>query len=105
MQAVWRPLSQAEVDHELLWLTVSLGGVALATVWLWAGLPWPICWFHELTGEPCATCGATRATIAFFHGEFVKSWQWNPLVFVSCLAMAVFDAYASVVIVTKARRL
>ena len=104
MQLIRRPLRQGEVDHELLWLTVSVGGLGLAATWMFVGLPWPVCWFHELTGEPCATCGATRAVIAFIHGQFVASWQWNPLVFVSCVAITGFDVYAAVVLIVRAKR-
>ena len=105
MQLVWRPIDRRELDHELLWLSVSIAGLALATAWLALGLPWPICWFHELTGQPCATCGATRAAIAFFHGQFLKSWQWNPLVFICCLLIAAFDVYALAVLIVRGRRL
>ena len=105
MQLVPRPLHKGEVDHERLWLFVSIAGVAVAAVWLGIGLPWPICWFHELTGEPCATCGATRATIAFLHGHFLDAFRWNPLAFFACIAIALFDIYAMAVLLMRRRRL
>jgi len=105
MQLAWRTVEPREPNHELIWLFVSIGGVALAAIWLWLALPWPVCWFHEFTGEPCATCGATRATIAFLHGHFLDAFRWNPLVFVGCAAAALYDLYAIAVLLAGRRRL
>jgi Protein of unknown function (DUF2752) len=104
MQLGWRLLRPHELDHELLWLMISVAAVVCSAVWLYAGLPWPVCWFHELTGRPCATCGATRAAIAFLHGDFSGSWQWNPLAFALYCAIALFDSYAVFVLVTRGPR-
>jgi ABC-type sugar transport system permease subunit len=100
-----RRLAPGELDHELIWLTVSLGGLACAVTWLFLGLPWPRCAFHDLTGLPCVTCGATRCAIQFFHGKFFAALSWNPLVFVSLCGLSIFDAYAFGVLVTRSPRL
>jgi len=105
MQIVRRPLAPGETNHELLWLSVSLGGLALAATWLALKLPWPICLFHALTGHPCLTCGATRSAVAFFHGQFLAAFQWNPLAFVFYLALSIFNLYALTVIVMRWPRL
>ena len=105
MQIARRLLAPGETDHELIWLSVSLGGLALAATWFTLHLPWPICLFRAITGHPCATCGATRSAIAFFHGEFFIAWKWNPLAFLFYCALSIFDAYAFVVLVTRAPRL
>jgi hypothetical protein len=105
MQLVWRPLAPRELDHELVWLTVSLGGLVAAATWMKLGLPWPFCIFHALTGHPCLTCGATRSAIAFFHGNFLGALKWNPLVFGVYVAITIFDVYAFVVLVLRAPRL
>ena len=105
MQLVWRPLAPRELDRELLWLGVTIAGLLCATLWFALGLPWPVCWFQELTGHPCATCGATRAAVAFFHGNFFTAWQWNPMAFLIYCAIAIFDAYAVGVLILRGRRL
>ena len=105
MQLVWRPLAPRELDRELLWLGVTIGGLLCATLWFTLGLPWPVCWFHELTGHPCATCGATRSAVAFFHGQFVGAWHWNPMAFLIYCAIAIFDTYAFGVLIMRGRRL
>jgi Protein of unknown function (DUF2752) len=105
MQIARRPLAPGETDHELIWLSVSLGGLGLAVTWLALHLPWPICLFHALTGQPCATCGATRSAVAFFHAQFFSAWKWNPLAFVVYCALSIFDAYAAIVLITRAPRL
>jgi Protein of unknown function (DUF2752) len=105
MTLTCRRLDSGEVDHELIWLGVSLGSLAVAIVWFAIGLPWPRCLFHDLTGLPCLTCGATRSTIAFFHGHFFSAWQWNPLAFATLCSLSIFDAYAFAVLISRAPRL
>jgi len=51
MQLCSRRLAPDEIDHELIWLSVSLGSVAVAATWFALGLPWPRCLFHDLTGR------------------------------------------------------
>jgi hypothetical protein len=98
-------LKPDELDHELIWLSVSLGSLVLAAAWFAAGLPWPHCLFHDLTGLPCVTCGATRAAIEFFHGHFAAAGKWNPLMFGFLCALTAYDIYAFAVITTRAPRL
>src|SRR5438128_12415841 len=93
MQILRRPLAPGETNHELLWLTVSSGGLALAATWLALKLPWRICLFHALTGHPCLTCGATRSAGAFFHAQFFVAVQWNPAVFIFYCSLSVFNIY------------
>jgi hypothetical protein len=105
MQLVRRPLAPRETDHELVWLSVSSSGLALAATWLALKLPWPICLFHALTGHPCVTCGATRSGIAFFHGQFLAALHWNPLTFLVYCALSIFNVYAIVVLIMRWPRL
>ena len=104
MRIVYRPLAPGETDHELVWLCVTLVGLALAVGWFALGLPWPHCLFLAITGHPCLTCGATRAAIAFFHLDFWSAWKWNPLVFTALCGLSIFDAYAFIVLVIRAPR-
>jgi len=105
MQVSRRHLGPNEIDHELIWLTVSLGSLAVVALWLSFGLPWPRCVFHGLTGLPCVTCGMTRSGIEFFHGRFLAALKWNPLVFAFLCGLTAFDLYAFTVVTTRARRL
>ena len=105
MQLYSRPLAPGETDAELLWLCVSLGGLVAASIWLWLELPWPICVFHDFTGYPCLTCGATRAGVAFFHGHLKDALKWNPLITVGYCALTLFDCYAAVAVVLRLPRL
>lgn len=105
MKCSWKPLDQDAINHELVWLCVSVASLGLAAIWLTAGLPWPRCLFHDLTGLPCATCGMTRCAIQFFHGHFFAAFKWNPLVFTALCGLLVFDVYAFAAIATRAPRL
>jgi hypothetical protein len=105
MQLCRHRLDPGETDHELIWLAVSLGSLALAAAWFALGLPWPRCAFHDLTGLPCVTCGMTRSAIQFFHGHFLTACKWNPLVFAFLCGVTAFDLYAFFALVTRAPRL
>lgn len=105
MRICWKRTLPSETNYELLWLGVSLTGLVVGAAWFALGLPWPICAFHALTGLPCVTCGATRATIQFFHGHFLAALIFNPLIFAALSAAALFDLYAFAVLTTRAPRL
>ena len=94
MQICRRQLDSGDIDHELIWLSVSVLSLGAAALWLALGLPWPLCVFHQLTGLPCLTCGMTRCGIEFFHGHFFAALKWNPLVFAFLLGVIAFDLYA-----------
>jgi Protein of unknown function (DUF2752) len=100
-----RRLAPGELDHELIWLGVSVLSLALAAGWFAIGLPWPRCVFHDVTGLPCATCGMTRCAIQFFHGNFVAAFEWNPLAFATLCLVITFDVYALVTLMARAPRL
>ena len=105
MHLTWRRLSPGELDHEFLWLSVSVGSLGLATIWFALGLPWPHCAFHDLTGLPCVTCGMTRCGIQFFQGHFPAAMRWNPLLFAALCAVSIFNTYAFAVLIARAPRL
>ena len=105
MQLTRRRLAPSELDHELIWLSVSLCSLAVAAGWFALRLPWPHCIFLAVTGHPCVTCGATRSAIAFFQADFWSAWKWNPLVFLFLSGLSIFDAYAFAVLVIRAPRL
>jgi len=100
-----RRLATGEIDHELIWLSVSLVSLTLAAAWLAIGLPWPRCMFHEITGLPCVTCGMTRCGVQFFHGHFLAALKWNPLVFALFCGVMAYDLYAFATLTTRAPRL
>jgi hypothetical protein len=104
MRLVWRRLSSAGPDHELIWLLVSVALLAGGAGWLALGLFWPQCPFLAMSGLPCLTCGATRATIAFVHGNFVQALSWNPLAFLALCGVVIFDLYALVVLLGRTPR-
>ena len=105
MRVVWRRRPAAGFDHELVWLAVSAAALAGGAAWLWIGLRWPQCPFLAMTGWPCLTCGATRATIAFLHGNFLQALSWNPLAFLALCGVAAFDLYAVIVLLGRLPRL
>lgn len=105
MRLLWRRRSARELDHESIWLAVSVASFAAAAAWLALALPWPKCAFLSVTGLPCVTCGATRSAIAFLHGNFFTAARWNPLAFVALTGLTVFNLYAAMVLVGRMPRL
>jgi hypothetical protein len=105
MRFHWRRLRAGELDHELIWLLVSVATAVLGTAWLRFGLPWPRCTFLAVTGLPCVTCGATRAAVAFLAGDTIGAWLMNPLVAVLLCVLVLFDLYAAAVLIARAPRL
>src|SRR5438552_15953865 len=95
---------KGQIDHELLWLSVSLVSFALAGAWLAIGLPWPRCVFHELTGLPRVTCGMTRCAVQFFHGHFLAALEWNPLILTAVCGLMAFALDACAPLTTRAPR-
>jgi hypothetical protein len=105
MQLRARRLAPGKLDHELIWLSVSLVSLSVAAAWLKVGLPWPRCMFHEIIGLPCVTCGMTRCGIEFFHGHFFAALKWNPVVFAFLCGLIAFDLYALATLVMRWPRL
>jgi len=77
----------------LLGLPVGLGLLRLLD---WAGLGLPPCFFKQLTGLPCATCGLTRMARALAGGDLAGAFHWHPVAAALLLAAplaAVWDLY------------
>ena len=105
MRIYWRRLRPGELDHELVWLLVTVTAAAMGAAWFALQLPWPRCNFRALFGMPCFTCGSTRSAIALLQGNVSGAWSWNPLATIAMLAIAVFDVYAFAVLVSRGPRL
>lgn len=60
----------------LFYLLLRLNGIELSTL---ARL-YPPCFFHSITGFYCPGCGGTRAVLAWFAGDPLKSIYYHPIV-------------------------
>jgi hypothetical protein len=101
----WRRLRPGELDHELIWLAVSLSTLAGAWFWLSLSLPVPNCAFHRLTGVACPTCGMTRCLRYTFHRDWWAAAGINPLAFLGYGAVGLYDLYAAAVLAFRLPRL
>ncbi len=72
------------------YLAGTLAVFALGLAWLRLGLPGMPCLFHQLTGLPCPTCGATRMVVALAHGHPLTALRMNPFVFVTLTGVFLF---------------
>lgn len=101
----WHRPAPREIDHEMLWLIVSLTAAVAAAGWLWLGLPSPLCplrqWFHLR----CPTCGGTTAIAALFRGDLAGAFFANPAVTLGAFCVALFDFYAATVLLFGSPRL
>lgn len=57
----------------------------LAQIFLGTG-----CYFASTVGIPCPGCGGTRAIIAFFHGDFLRSFELYPILIPSAIFALVY---------------
>jgi len=102
---IWRRLRPGELNHEAIWLVVSVA--TLFGVWLWLHLAYPVpqCVFHRITGLPCPTCGVTRCLRHAFHGEWKVAAAFNPLALMGLAFGAGYNLYAAAVLVFRMPRL
>ena len=105
IQICWRPLRKGELDHELIWLSVSLVSALCLLLALRLHWPLPACPFHDLTGFPCLTCGATRCFIQLSQGHLLTALRWNPGAFAALNSLLLFNLYAGTVVILRLPRL
>ena len=101
----WRQLRPGELDHERLWLAISLAAAIIGWVLLRSGVPLPKCLWHEFTGLPCPGCGGTRCARAIASGALGTAFLLNPIVFTAFILTAVYDIYAAIVLLFRLPRL
>ena len=73
---------KGDFDTELAWAVMGLVcvlGVVVMRVVPEKYQPTRPCTFHEITGQPCMTCGGTRAARALGRLDFGAAFRFNPL--------------------------
>lgn len=73
---------------------VLAGTYVLPVFWSRHVTPIPPCLFHQVTGQPCPFCGATRSLVYMAHGDVGMSLYLYPLGPVIFLAVVAAVAYA-----------
>jgi hypothetical protein len=76
---------------------------ALPLFWSRGVTPIPPCIFHQITGQPCPMCGATRSFVAMAHADFGKAVYLYPLAPLLFVAMLLGIGYGGWVLLTGRR--
>lgn len=100
-----RQLRGNDLDHELIWLSVTGASAIIAATWFRTGLPLPVCPLHQFTGLPCPFCGSTRCLRDLIAGHFHAAFLWNPLTCLLLSAILLFDLYALCVLLLRLPRI
>ena len=82
-------LAASQRQLGLLWGTVAVVLLMLATRAEQLAQTLPVCTFKALVGIPCPTCGATRVTLALASLDFSAALRINPLATVALMAFVV----------------
>jgi len=56
----------------------------------------PQCIFHEFTGVPCLTCGATRSVVSLAEFHPLASFLFNPMVPIFLIGLLLLSLLAAV---------
>jgi hypothetical protein len=56
-------------------------------------IPHTQCVFHDITGYPCLSCGATRAAEALLDGNIPGMIYYNPLLVLFCAGLFFFSLF------------
>lgn len=106
MKLQWK--ESGSVDHELIWGLIGLLALTAATLVradeLLADAGYR-CQVRAVTGWPCPTCGATRASVAAARLKFGEAFRASPLAAALFIGLAVYVPYALVTIILRTRRL
>ena len=76
---------------------------SLPAFWTRGVNPIPPCIFHQVTGQPCPMCGATRSFVALAHGDIARSLDLYPLAPALFLAMLIGIGYGAWAMITGKR--
>ena len=81
-QSWWFKVSAPQLSREARLLrgvlALSLAAVvAVAFLSPAEGFSLTVCWFRELTGASCLTCGMTRSPHAASHGQVLTALQYH----------------------------
>ncbi|MEO0040405.1 MAG: hypothetical protein RIS38_1353 [Verrucomicrobiota bacterium] len=90
LRLIRRPAYPGELNHELVWPGVFLGGAVFAWGWFLTGLSLPSCVFMRLTGLPCLGCGGTRCARALVRLDWGQAFLFHPGF---CLVVALAAAW------------
>ena len=60
-----------------------------------------LCWFKNVTGYNCPSCGTTRAVLLLFKGNLLQSVQFNPLGSIVFLIMVLAPIWIAVDLLTQ----
>jgi hypothetical protein len=94
--------TMSDPERAMLFGGLSVLGAAytLPVFWSRGVSPIPPCLFHQITGQPCPMCGATRGFVAMAHGDFGRAVYLYPLAPLLFAAMLIGIAYGGWVLVT-----
>ncbi len=70
---------------------VIWGVLIVGLIFIWPFLPHPACPFHQITGYPCLTCGASRAANALYDGRIGDMFYEKPLLVSFCIGLFLFS--------------
>jgi len=101
----WRHLRPGELDHEGLWLAITLSLFLMGWMLIHFSVPLPPCLWHQMTGLPCPGCGGTRCARAIVAGSLGTAFKMNPFVFISLAVVVLYDIYAATVLFFRLPRL
>lgn len=91
---VRRPAFPGELNHELIWPLVFVGGGIFAVVFFSLSGETPQCLFHNLTSLPCLGCGTTRCARNLVMGHWWQAFKFHPGFFLFFLGAIAWTFYS-----------
>lgn len=89
-----------EANRQRVYWLIPLAVFLLGSV---PGLFLADCFWRDIFGFPCPTCGMTRAFQGVIRGDLARAWQMHPLIFI-LMPLFVFSAVFAIFLLLERRR-